>query len=193
MAANAIDVFTVESRSVAEGRFGLWGVTVNDYMVNGLPLDFGSAVVALATRRATTIERELMPLTTMMMVRNRKLKKLGDALGDLTRLQVSFKAENPGSEVSGSAVSNETYKIINNIKTGLFVSKSDGQHMTKANVEQAIQLVKSEIDKLNNEMQTDTTRVQSYVQKRDESFSMASTILTSAKDTRRGTITAMGG
>lgn len=191
MAVNAIDAFTVESTPVAENRFGLWGVTVNDYLIDGLPVDFGSAVVALATRRATTIERELMPLTTMMMVRNRKLKKLGDALGDLTNLQVNFKADAPGSEKSASGVSEATFKLLDAIKSGLF---ADNMHrMTKANVEQAIQLVKSEIDKLNNEMQTDTTRVQSYVQKRDESFSMASTILTSTKDTRRGTITAMGG
>lgn len=193
MAVNAIDPFTVKSQPVAEDRFGLWGVTVNDYEVNGLPVDFGSAVVALATRRATTIERELQPLTTMMMVRNRKLKDLGDALGDLTRLQVSFKPDAAGGEESAHAVSAATYKLVDAIKSGLFIGRSDGYHMTKANVEQAIQLVKSEIDKRNNEMQTDTTRVQSYVQKRDESFTMASTILSSAKDTRRGTITAMGG
>ena len=190
MAVNAIEPFTVKSLPVAEDRFGLWGVIVNDYEVNGVPVDFGSAVVALATRRATTVERELLPLTTMMMARNRKLKKFGDALGDLTRLQVSFKADAAGSDTSTGSVSLDTANVLDKIQRGLYTSS---RQMTKANVEQAIQLVKSEIDKLNNEMQTDTTRVQSYVQKRDESFTMASTILSAAKDTRRGTITAMGG
>lgn len=181
----------MESTPVAENRFGLWGVTVNDYLIDGLPVDFGSAVVALATRRATTIERELMPLTTMMMVRNRKLKKLGDALGDLTNLQVNFKADAPGSEKSASGVSEATFKLLDAIKSGLF---ADNMHrMTKANVEQAIQLVKSEIDKLNNEMQTDTTRAQSYIQKRDDSFGMASSIMGSTQNSRKDAIAAMGG
>lgn len=190
MAVDAIDPFTVKSQPVAEDRFGLWGVTVNDYVVNGQPVDFGSAVVALATRRATTVERELLPLTTMMTARNRTLKDLGDTLGDLTRLQVLFKADAQGGQLSTESVTTDTAKVLDKIKKGLY---NGNRQMTKSDVELAIQLVKSEIDKLNNEMQTDTTRVQSYVQKRDESFTMASTILSSTKDTRRGTITAMGG
>ena len=75
-----------------------------------------------------------------------------------------------------------------------FISTGDNKdHISKANLERVIQVVKSEVDKLNNEMQTDTTRLQSYVQKRDDSFNMASTMMSGVNETRKGAIAAMGG
>ena len=48
--------------------------------------------------------------------------------------------------------------------------------------------VKSEIDGLNNEAQTDMTRLQSLVDRRDESYSTATNLMTSISDTRSNVI-----
>ena len=56
--------------------------------------------------------------------------------------------------------------------------------MLKREVEEWIQKCKSKIDGLNNQSQTDMSRLQSLVDRRDESFSTASTLMTAISDTR---------
>ena len=55
---------------------------------------------------------------------------------------------------------------------------------TKSSVEGMIQALKSMIDGRNNKAQTDMTRLQQLVDRRDESFSTASSLMTSVSDTR---------
>ena len=187
----AQQVPTITPVDVAPERFGLWGVSVKDYVMDGVPVDFETIVVAVATRRAATVEREIQPLTTQMMVRNRKLKDLGDALGDLTRIQVLFNPDDKGGQWSSAGASSTTVKLVGTL---IDPPPFDGSgKIKKADLERAIQVVKSAVEKLNNEMQTDTTRTQSYIQKRDDSFSMASSIMGSTQSSRKDAIAAMGG
>ena len=51
-------------------------------------------------------------------------------------------------------------------------------------VEYYLKLVKSKIDALNNESQTDMSRLQSLVDRRDESFTTASNLMSAISDTR---------
>ena len=59
---------------------------------------------------------------------------------------------------------------------------------TKEDIEFFIQMVKSKIDSLNNASQTDMSRIQSLVDRRDESFSTATNLMTSISDTRSNLI-----
>jgi hypothetical protein len=63
--------------------------------------------------------------------------------------------------------------------------------MNKKTLEGMLSLVKSEIDGLNNESQTDMTRLQSLVDRRDESYSTATDLMTSISDTRSNVIRNM--
>ena len=68
-------------------------------------------------------------------------------------------------------------------------SYSSGSHeLTKRKVEELVQLVKSKIDSFNNQSQTDMTRLQSLVDRRDQSFSTATDLMTSVSDTRSNLI-----
>jgi hypothetical protein len=49
-------------------------------------------------------------------------------------------------------------------------------------------MVKSKVDGLNNESQTDMTRLQSLVDRRDESFSTATNLMSTVSDTRSNLI-----
>ena len=59
---------------------------------------------------------------------------------------------------------------------------------TKSSVEGMIQSLKSMIDSRNNKAQTDMTRLQSLVDRRDESYSTASNLMTAVSDTRSNLI-----
>ena len=56
--------------------------------------------------------------------------------------------------------------------------------MLKREVEEWIQKCKSKIDGLNNQSQTDMSRLQSLVDRRDESFTTASNLMSAISDTR---------
>ena len=55
---------------------------------------------------------------------------------------------------------------------------------TRSQVEEYIQLIKTKMDKLNNDSSSDMTSLQSLVDKRDESFSTASSLMQSISDSR---------
>ena len=59
---------------------------------------------------------------------------------------------------------------------------------SKSSVEEYIQLIKSRIDGLNNASQTDMSRLQSLVDRRDESFSTATNLMSAISDTRSNLI-----
>lgn len=184
---------TVDSIPVAENRFAMWGVRVSDYKVDGVAVDFETLVVGLATGQALTIEQEVEPLAKIAQVRNAKLKRLGEALANLASVQASFKPDQAGGDWSGNVITKKTRDEVDKLHDpSLFEQVGSMFKVTKANCEQAIQLVKSEMDKLNNMGQADTTRLQSLVSSRDEKFSIASSIMSAVSEARTNVIRAMG-
>ena len=63
--------------------------------------------------------------------------------------------------------------------------------MTKYEVEEWLQRVKSKIDSLNNQSEKDMSRLQSLVDRRDEAFTTASNLMSEISDTRGNTISNM--
>ena len=187
---------TVDSIPVARNRFAMWGVTVSDYRVDGVAVDFETIVVGRATGQALTIEQEVEPLASIARVRNNKLKRLGEALANLANVQATFKPDQEGGAWSGNVITEKTQREVDKLYDGSSLFDKDAgasmYKITKANCERAIQLVKSEMDKLNNLAQADTTRLQSLVSSRDEKFSIASTIMSAVSEARTNVIRAMG-
>lgn len=179
---------TIERVSVAPERFGLWGVTVNDYKINGQEIDFETIITEISAGRATTIEGEVEPLNTQVTNRNKELENLGTALAEITGKQSKIKEEDrPSAHITlEDSVTREVYD-------SLGLPKGEGYVIEYSRAEQAVQLIKTKMDKLNNDAQSDMTRLQSLVSKRDESFTTATTIMTSVSDTRGNLIKAIGG
>lgn len=162
-----------------------WGVSFSDYKVDGTKVDFQDLMIAISEKRAVTVEGEVAPLTTRIKNRNTSLDKLGSALADLTREQASFKNDAAGSDRSDLSISNTTYQTLQQEIGGLNFSMLN---MLKREVEEWIQRVKSKIDGLNNQAQTDMSRLQSLVDRRDESYSTASNLMSAVSDTRSNLI-----
>lgn len=162
-----------------------WGAKFCDYTMSGKRVDFQDLMVAVAEKRATSVEGEVNPLTTRIRARNGALDRLGAALADLTREQASFKSDAAGDARSSLRISEDTYSTLLNTFRSLNFSD---RYMLKREVEEWIQRVKSKIDSLNNESQTDMSRLQSLVDRRDESYSTATNLMSAISDTRSNLI-----
>lgn len=162
-----------------------WGVSFSDYKVDGTPVDFQDLMIHISERRAVVVEGEVTPLTTRIKNRNAALERLGTALADLTKVQASFASDAAGDKRSDIEISQTSKDTLANDIGGLNFSD---RKMLKREVEEWIQRVKSKIDALNNQAQTDMTRLQSLVDRRDESYSTASNLMSAVSDTRSNLI-----
>ena len=189
-----------------------WGaIKFYDYTFNGARMDFQDLMVAVSEKRAVAVEREVTPMTTRIRARNTYLDQLGNALSELTKIQASFGSNDKGQQDMGGWMSNTTgdllrYKL--DFSCTIYYASSDrpdsderagfyyanyesGSSKYSANkmtIEGMIQKVKSTIDGLNNESQTDMSRLQSLVDRRDESYSTATNLMTAVSDTRSNLI-----
>lgn len=176
-----------------------WGVAVCDYTmvvtVNGTEqtkqVDFQDLLINISEQRAATVEKQIEPMSTRMSTRNRKLDNLGAALAIVADIQSKFTdADDTGNQTSTATLTAEA-------KAGLalvgYTGGTVGSQLTlnKAQAEYYQQLLKTELDSLNNASSKDMTRLQSLVDKRDESYSTATSLMQAVADTRANTIKNM--
>ena len=167
-----------------------WGVSFSDYKVGGKQVDFQDLMVAIAQNRAVTVEGEVAPLSTRIKNRNRYLEDLGQALSEATNKQAGFASDDKGDKVMSGWFSAAATATMRKAGCGDFFKNTNGNQAdaTKAGVEGIIQKLKSVIDGQNNQAQTDMTRLQSLVDRRDESYSTATNLMTAISDTRSNLI-----
>lgn len=195
-----------------------WGVKAGDYDVtlnaSTNRMDFQDLLVQFSKFRAVAVEGEVEPLSVRMQQRNDRLDELGEALAELTEVQASFESDAKGQLDMNGWLSNATGEILESLgyvatvyatekewddydkderadfyKAGW---RTESQYsVNKKTLEGMLSRVKSEIDGLNNEAQTDMTRLQSLVDRRDESYSTATDLMTSISDTRSNVIRNM--
>lgn len=194
-----------------------WGVQAGDYNVTinskTNTMDFQDLLVKFSKNRAVAVEGEVEPLTVRINQRNKRLDELGEVLSELTKIQTEFESDDKGDRDMHSWMSNKTGAVLESLGyTPSYYAKesdrpkdneerADFYHVgwksenrysaNKKTIEGMLSRVKSEIDSLNNEAQTDMTRLQSLVDRRDESYSTATNLMTSISDTRSNVIRNM--
>lgn len=202
---------TIESNSVTLSQN--WGtITFNDYTFAGKMVDFQDLMVAVAEKRAVAVEGEVTPMSVRMRARNKFLDDLGNVLAELTKIEASFDGEDDGSLDMGGWMTDTTGELLRyRLGTSCTVYNSSGDRPSdskkradfyqagwvtdgksysanKKTIAGMIQNVKSKIDSLNNASQTDMSRLQSLVDRRDESYSTATNLMTAISDTRSNLI-----
>ena len=209
MAAITMDeIGNIESR---------WGVKAGDYNVTlnskTDTMDFQDLLVKFSKNRAVAVEGEVEPLTVRINQRNKRLDELGEVLSELTKIQTEFESDDTGDRDMHSWMSNTTGAVLealgytpkyyateddrpkdNEDRADFYKAGWAGENCYSANkktIEGMLSRVKSEIDGLNNEAQTDMTRLQSLIDRRDESYSTATNLMTSVSDTRSNVIRNM--
>ena len=202
---------TIQSNSVTLSQN--WGaITFNDYTFAGKMVDFQDRMVAVAEKRAVAVEGEVAPMSVRMRTRNTLLDALGNALAELTKIEASFDGDDDGDLDMGDWMTDVTGDLLRYrlatpctdyssqssrpedrderadfYKAG-WVSDGSSYSANKKTIAGMIQKVKSKIDSLNNAAQTDMSRLQSLVDRRDESYSTATNLMTSISDTRSNLI-----
>ena len=186
---------TITEVNVAQDLTALWGINAYEYSISGKQVDFQDLMVAVSEKRAVSVEGEVQPLTTRVRTRNKELEILGSLLAKFTQTQSSYDSNATGSTmkpVRGITeeeipLASEAYrKKGGNPETTL--SWWNSTTWTKASVEGMISMLKTMIDSRNNESQTDMSRLQSLVDRRDESYSTATNLMTAVSDTRSNLI-----
>ena len=185
---------TIENVKVAENLTALWGVNAYEYKVSGNQVDFQDLMIAVSERRATSVEGEVQPLTTRIRARNKELEILGSLLAKFTQTQAKYDSNSTGdSRAAVEGITQDEIPLASEAyrrKGGTPDSSLSwwNSNWTKASVEGMISMLKNMIDSRNNESQTDMTRLQSLVDRRDESYSTATNLMTSVSDTRSNLI-----
>lgn len=189
-----MSTITLEGLSDIAGR---WGVAAGEYAVwgaNGAELeDFQDLMVSVSKYRAISIEGEVEPLAERIRRRNARLEELGNALAEFTKIQTSFSSDAKGSTACGVdvAFSEAAASVLRDLgyaNDGGWAKVSGKYIINKQTCDGVLSRIKSEIDALNNIAQADMTRLQSLVERRDESYSAATNLMTSISETRSNAI-----
>lgn len=180
----------IERVAVAEERLGeMWGVSAYDYRLNNKQVDLQDLLVSITQQRATAIEDEVKPLQTIINRRNAKLEKYGAVLQVLTSIQAQFTDDVKTGEAGISTIipplenTDEFWSIMADLG---YSGKGDGSSvsLSKSQCEGLVSRCKSKVDEMNNDAQRDMTRLQSVVDRRDESYSTATSLMTAVSDSR---------
>lgn len=172
---------SIKSIDISDSLTQNWGITACEYVIDGQQVDLQDLMVTVSKSRARAIEDEIQPMSARMRKRNKELENLGVALGSLNAMQAQYTGEDSGAKTVTGSFTQEAADAMRAI--GIQVSAGQVT-WTKTEVEKNTQLVKNKIDAYNNAAQTDMTRLQSLVDKRDQSYTAATDLMTSVSDTR---------
>ena len=178
----------IEKVNTQNARLAAIGISAFDYNLNGKQIDLQDLLTSVAVTRANAVEDEMTPLANIMRNRNQRLDKYGNLLAKLNKIDTSYDAEAAGSASSTVALTSD--EIAQLAEIGY---KGAGTYPTKADNQMYLQAVRSAIDGLNNRSQSDVTRLQSLVEKRDSTFTKAAELLKDVSDSRGKLIAAYGG
>lgn len=178
---------------VTNDHLGIWGARVVEYTYGGKTVDFQDLMVKITERRAASVESEITPLSKRMDARNKRLNDLGKALADISSLQAKFKSDAKGTDASDDPMKQSTYDILYGLIKDRFDNHgiNNERKINKATCEEASQVLKTQIDLLNNASSEDMTRLQGIVDRRDQSYSTATTLMQAIGDTRSALVKNM--
>ena len=175
-----------------------WGIQVFDYRMEKVSgegktqVDFRDLTTYIAERRAVEIEKEIQPLSQRITKRNDRLEIVGKATSEMAAFTAKLPSDPDASQNATSYVSSKTADLLRELSGGQINLTGDQDNtMSKADIDKATQLLKTENDKLNNEAQLDMNRMQGIVQQRDNSYNTATSMMTSISDSVSNAIKSM--
>ena len=183
----------IQTDVVTNANLARWGANVYgaEYVVGGVRVDFQDLMVTIPEQRAARVEAEVEPVSKRMTARNKELEQLGEALSVLSGIESQWKSDDNSDKNWPSATD---ISALAKAGLGLIGLVNDSQiqgKISKSNCEKYIQQVKTQIDKRNNEASSDMTRLQALVDRRDESYSTATSLMQAIGDTRSSLVKNM--
>ena len=188
----------VEANNIAGLK--VYGQQQVDYTVEGKAgCDFGLAVARASMLRAVAVEGVLTGLTSAVRKREQKLTDLGQALAYIAAAAADFDEDSETGDTTHSKELATAYDFLykyNVDKTYTYISISGSGSdregtVTKADVQTLQANVQYEMDKEDNYLQQDMVSVQSYFSKRDQSLSMAASLVKKVNNTMTSGVRAI--
>ena len=178
----------------------VYGVEQYSYTVNGVAgKDYAAALSAASFKEAVAIEQALSAYSEVVRQRMRKLDDLGTVMAILNEAYATLKTKD---HESGDTTSNMVSLATARDKAALYgvtINMTDATiagirfcYTTRRDLMNAQNAVQYAIDKEDNELKQDTVSLNSYVSKRDNSFSTASKLVRKALDAAGSTIGNIG-
>ena len=180
----------------------VYGVEQYSYTVDGVAgKDYAAALSAASFKEAVAIEQALSAYSEVVRQRMRKLDDLGTVMAILNEAYATLKTkEQESGDTTANIVSLATardkaalYGVTINI-TDIAIPELGIRmcYTTRRDLMNAQNAVQYAIDKEDNELKQDTVSLNSYVSKRDNSFSTASKLVRKALDASGSTIGNIG-
>ena len=178
----------------------VYGVEQYSYTVEGVAgKDYAAALSAASFKEAVAIEKALSAYSEVVRQRMRKLDDLGTAMAILNEAYATLKTK---EQESGDTTANMVSLATARDKAALYgvtINMTDATiagirfcYTTRRDLMNAQNAVQYAIDKEDNELKQDTVSLNSYVSKRDNSFSTASKLVRKALDASGSTIGNIG-
>ena len=178
----------------------VYGVEQYSYTVNGVAgKDYAAALSAASFKEAVAIEKALSAYSEVVRQRMRKLDDLGTAMAILNEAYATLKTK---EQESGDTTANMVSLATARDKAALYgvtINMTDATiagirfcYTTRRDLMNAQNAVQYAIGKEDNELKQDTVSLNSYVSKRDNSFSTASKLVRKALDASGSTIGNIG-
>jgi hypothetical protein len=184
-----------------------------DEKVDGMPLTIEDLVTLLAVKRANVLEAEVTPMATIIENRNKRIEDLGTLLASVAQTQSKLESQEEGEDKAFdckglSFYLKEYFTKAELEKANLWdwigrtETDANNHHMSLQNypcatkksegiVASANQLIKAKIDSLNNDAQSDLSRMDNLVSKRDEAYTLSTDLLSKFSDGRSNIINNM--
>ena len=178
----------------------VYGVEQYSYTVNGVAgKDYAAALSAASFKEAVAIEQALSAYSEVVRQRMRKLDDLGTVMAILNEAYATLKTkDHESTDTTANMVSLATARDKAALY-GVTINMTDATiagirfcYTTRRDLMNAQNAVQYAIDKEDNELKQDTVSLNSYVSKRDNSFSTASKLVRKALDASGSTIGNIG-
>ncbi len=177
-----------------------------DKAVNGAPLTIEDLTTLLAVKRANILETEITPMAKIIEERNQRIEDLGTLLASIAQTQSKLESQEEGedkafgckglcyylnlyftsTELTKANLNNDWFNNNKNDPNAACSSKKSDGYVASAN-----QLVKAKIDSLNNDAQSDLSRMDNLVSKRDEAYTLSTDLLSKFSDGRSAILNNM--
>lgn len=177
----------IRTRDLPELGLGeKWNIRPVEYVMTkdgkSEAVDFQDLMVKIAEQSALVVEQEIQPQSVRIRKRNDKLVSYGRALSDLAAFSAKFDTGEK-DDTKSSDVSQDLANAVSEL-LGWTWTVGKNQPHSKSQVDQATQIIKTQVDKLNNESQASMTRLQGLVGHRDKRFELATSQMTHISDVR---------
>ena len=168
----------------------VYGITQVEYTVDGVSgQNFADAVTIAAFKVATAIEDATSAYSDVVTARQRKVDELGVVLAAFDKAQAELSTKNKSTDKASIPNYNYVKSVLDYYEVEI---EGLASSMVRGDIQKAVTEVQYQIDTEDTNLQQDMVSLQSYISKRDNAYSTASTIVKKCNKASSNTIRNIG-